>query len=129
MITLVSLASGFEGRRAAGPGASGDGKRLTSRLPWRKCRLPPFRHDECHERAGVRLGDQDARESGPPRQRDALLTERLHADVVGAGAEVCADNLGDLLRVALRDDGVDQPVRATIGTSASLNPKRSKFCV
>jgi hypothetical protein len=35
--------------------------------------------------------------------------------VVGASVEVRANNLGDLLRTALGDDGVDQPVRATVG--------------
>jgi hypothetical protein len=34
---------------------------------------------------------------------------------VGASVEVRADNLGDLLRAALGDGGVDQPVGATVG--------------
>lgn len=60
------------------------------------------------------LIDQDLRERGPRPARDALFAERLEADVVSACVEVRADNLGDLLRAAMWDDRVDQPVRASL---------------
>src|SRR4051812_1482623 len=64
---------------------------------------------------GADGSEQRLRERRPRRARNALLAEGLHADVVGAGVEMRAHDLGDLLRAALRDDRVEQPVGAAVG--------------
>jgi hypothetical protein len=38
----------------------------------------------------------------------------MQADVVGSRVEVRADDLADLLRAAVGDDGVDQPVGSAV---------------
>src|SRR5437868_5138019 len=61
-----------------------------------------------------RLVDQYVRERRPRFDGDAILAERLQADMVGSSVEVRVDDLGDLFGAAVRDDRVDQPVGAAI---------------
>src|SRR3954470_904059 len=53
--------------------------------------------------------DERLGERRPGLAGDPFLAERLEADVIGAGVEMGAHGLGDLLGAALRDDGVDEP--------------------
>src|SRR3954452_13787753 len=75
---------------------------------------PRQRRDELEAEAGWRSVDHGFGERGPGRSRDAVLAERLQADVIGARVEVRAHDFGDLLRAALRDDCVDEPVGAAV---------------
>src|SRR4051794_15083243 len=61
------------------------------------------------------LVDQHVRERRPRSGRDAVLAQRLQADVVRAGVEVRVDHLRDPFGVAVRDDRIDQPVGAAVG--------------
>src|SRR4051794_22938231 len=73
--------------------------------PARRCRAP-----DDTPRPGApptELVDQRLRERRPRPTRDARLTERLQAHVVGARVEVRAHDLRDLFGAALRDHGVD----------------------
>ena len=73
--------------------------------------------------------EQHAGQRAEVRARRRAVPERLEAHVVGAGVEVRARRLGDRLRVAVRDDRVDQPVAPPPARSRSVNPKRSRLLV
>ena len=66
--------------------------------------------------AGVVLAARAQRggERFPLRVRDAVHTDRLKADVVGAGLEVGAHNHGDLPGAAAGDHGVEQAIGAAV---------------
>src|SRR5437870_4153312 len=66
----------------------------------------------CRRSSGA---DQRSRERGPLVPRDPLDSDGLQAHVVGAGVEVLASHGGDVLGGAVRDDRVDQAVRAALG--------------
>ena len=59
---------------------------------------------------GPAQSNQGVGERRPGAARDALLAQRLKADVIRARVKVRAHDLGDLLSAAVRDHCVDEPV-------------------
>src|SRR3954462_15889744 len=116
------------GRGVRAPTAGHAHDRRTTQNPLPCCSSSTSRHERRKRRRSAiaeilplprcpKPGDpwkpRDSVDQGPGKCRprlawDAGLAERLQADVVGAGVEVCADGLGDLLGAAVRDDRVDQ---------------------
>ena len=80
------------------PGAAGDSKRMV------RTGL-----------ADLALQTQRVRPSVKRRHQRVPSAEHLNRDVVGTGVEVLLEPLGDVVRRAVRDQRVDEPVAARLG--------------